>query len=345
MHCAGAAMLIPVLASAGLGADPGPERPAVRWHRDLGRGAVAPPVVEGALCIFGLVDGKLMAVDVQREKIEWKRKPARSFVSRPVLWGDAVYGVGADVRDGVFGVDRRSGRVRWRKRVGEVVGGPCVTEAGVIVGTRDGRILCLSRDRGDLSWEARTGCVLLLSTPVPIGAAVLVPTLGDTLHLLDTERGDRLWSAVLPGGVAGTAAVSGDTIFAATASGLVTALEGQSGSVLWRTDTRDGFASGPVLGDGGVFAASLRGVVRRFRFSDGEPMWSTDLGSVLRSPPALVAGVLIVGTLVDRVFGLDPASGRVLWEVPVHGGVEAAVVGAGGKAVVVTDRGDLYVLE
>jgi outer membrane protein assembly factor BamB len=95
-----------------------------------------------------------------------------------------------------------------------------------------------------------------------------------------------------------------------------------------------------VLGDGG-------GNIYAFDTTNDfpPPVWQAALGGPLDGPPVLANGVVYVATdpvIGDpTIFGLDQASGRVLFEGLLPGGVASSPVVADGKLVVATKSGDV----
>jgi outer membrane protein assembly factor BamB len=105
----------------------------------------------------------------------------------------------------------------------------------------------------------------------------------------------------------------------------------------------------PVVGEDGIFALFGNGVVSRFS-QDGARQWSIwlerseawpadpDFGAT--ASPLWVDGVLVVA--YERLRGIEPATGRQLWEGPPYRSYATpAVVRLGDRAIIVTPHGDL----
>jgi outer membrane protein assembly factor BamB len=95
-----------------------------------------------------------------------------------------------------------------------------------------------------------------------------------------------------------------------------------------------------LVGDGG-------GNVCAFDQTDDypPPNWSAAVGGPVDGSPALANGVLYVGSdpveSDPRIFGLDAASGRTLFDSVLPGGIEASPIVADGRLVVATRSGDV----
>lgn len=162
----------------------------------------------------------------------------------------------------------------------------------------------------------------------------------------DRETGEELWSAEWEGAITvpffaaangswirATPALDEQTLYVAGMQDVLVALDAESGSERWRIDFVNkfrspippfGFVSSPlVLGDA-VYVQAGGGFVKVNKHS-GEILWRTldddggMMGSAFSSPIlTTLAGVpqLLVQTR-EKLAGVDPDSGNVLWEQPI----------------------------
>lgn len=161
---------------------------------------------------------------------------------------------------------------------------------------------------------------------------------------LGAASGEEIWRYELgpryPGqdgsydGPIGTPAIAAGRVFALDPSGRLVALDLASGGELWTIHLVDdlgserpyyGFAGSPVVaGDTLVLqVGGEEGAVAGFDVGSGELRWrSLDDGVAAQSPIlAEVAGrqqVLVLGE--EKIAGLDPVDGTVLWELAHEGG-------------------------
>jgi outer membrane protein assembly factor BamB len=169
----------------------------------------------------------------------------------------------------------------------------------------------------------------------------------DYVVALDTTTGQELWRYDLAPTYAGhdgshdgpisTPAVADGRVFMLSPSGHVAALDFGSGSKLWTAHLVDdlgceppyyGFGGSPaVVGDLLVLqVGGAEGAVAAFDASSGALRWRSfpDEGLAGSQSPivAEVAGreqILVLGS--SRVGGLEPATGAVLWELALEGGM------------------------
>lgn len=106
-------------------------------------------------------------------------------------------------------------------------------------------------------------------------------------------------------------ALSGNTVYAAGASGQIAGFTANSGANQGRFDA--GPLSGGVgFGAGLVLAGTVKGEVLAFDPS-GKPAWKTQLSGEVLAPPAAADGVVVVRTGDGRIYGLNAADGKQRW--------------------------------
>lgn len=195
------------------------------WSHELG-GLVLGPVVLDTTCVFSTENGKVAAYSASGLCL-W----TRSFTgqaSPPASDGGSVY---AGFSDGtVRRLDLRDGETVWETDIVStasrtVLARPVLADTLLLVGTCDGRLVCLGAGEGRILWE-RTFENWLQLPPVSAGRRVYAVCDDQRLHVLDLATGEPLHSIEM-GGYAGTAPVLADgRLFFGTARGEFFALEG-----------------------------------------------------------------------------------------------------------------------
>lgn len=168
----------------------------------------------------------------------------------------------------------------------------------------------------------------------------------DYILALDAATGREQWSVRIgptyrghggsDDGPISTPAVDGNDLFALGPHGHLIAVDVASGKERWRHDLVRAFAAAPPtwgfaaspLIDGRLVMVPTGGPNSRgllaFDRATGKLVWSAPESKVTGYSSAIVAtlgGVRqIVSVAADRVFGVDPADGRVLWSAPGPGG-------------------------
>ncbi len=156
----------------------------------------------------------------------------------------------------------------------------------------------------------------------------------------------RIWSTRLGTGagdrgvLAAEPVVADGRIYAMDANGVVGAFDLASGARIWRTDTRPKKSRSSNVGGGLTFADGaiyvVDGVAESLALdaSNGTIRWRTGVGTPGRSAPTVVDGRMFFGTIDEKLFALDAATGKQVWmyqasasETIVFGQPAPAVVG------------------
>jgi outer membrane protein assembly factor BamB len=184
----------------------------------------------------------------------------------------------------------------------------------------------------------------------------------DWVAALDAATGQELWRASLGPGYAGhdgsedgpssTPAIAGGTVYALGPHGDLLALALADGAVRWTRRLAElgaapsafGFATSPLPVDDLVIVATggEGGSFTAFAGSDGAVRWRVGDDRVEYQSPVLaellgVRQVLALGD--DRLLGLEPSTGRMLWTLdyaPGDRSSTAAVVPVGADALLVS---------
>ncbi len=183
-----------------------------------------------------------------------------------------------------------------------------------------------------------------LTPPVVAGGRALVAEIdAHTLHALDAETGERRWRYVAGGRIDSPPTVHGPRVLLGSNDGMVTCLRLADGEMVWQ------FLAAP--GDRRVMA-----------FGQVESAWPVP-GSVLiqkdatQQPPGAVAYVSAGrSSFLDggiRLYGLDPATGKVLhrqglagpWPDPMKDKGGAGYMDGSKADILVGDGADIYLFQ
>jgi polyvinyl alcohol dehydrogenase (cytochrome) len=268
--------------------------------------------------------------------------------SSPLVWNDTVY-VGMDVhnqrgdetgnnRGGIFALDARTGRVRWKYHSEAAAGQPASGCGGV--------------------WGSPT---LDMQTELLYFGTANCPAVNDNPRLpmeeitaLRARTGKRVWT-FRPHQPPGQESYDDqDEDFGATPNlfhdqrgrkilgagskdGSYYALHPATGKVLWNTSVTSpapgvgGFIGSPAVWGGHVFGAVAIGSPPWYHSLDGRTgnvRWQGTAGPSYGAS-AVTSGVVFAGALDFTVKAFDAETGRVLWSSPALGAVSSgpAVVG------------------
>lgn len=164
----------------------------------------------------------------------------------------------------------------------------------------------------------------------------------------------RCWPAVALTGPASTfvePAVADGTIYAADASGTVSAIAEATGRLIWRNSGHlRPINSSPALSGAVIVVGSDDGNLSALDRATGSLLWAVPTGGPLRSPPTIVDGVAYFGSDDGRLYAIDVATHAQRWApVQTGGPVDRAVstadglifAGSGGATNATVDAYDL----
>ncbi len=191
---------------------------------------------------------------------------------------------------------------------------------------------------------------LLWAAAVPMAGQPVNPAVDDDPFFVAGDgvgryprNGDAGWRVLEGVPASAPARVAGGVLV--VSAGRLLLLDPDDGGIRWaRQVAGDAFA--PVAADGRVFLATREGRLMAFSLADGAPLWSVRPGRGWLYPPARQPGLLVTGGQDGVVWALDPADGRVRWQVTLEQELVWAPLALGrGRLLVTTFSGDVAVLE
>ncbi len=198
------------------------EDPAI--HNQVGFQS-SPAVVEGTVYV-GCRDAHVYAIDAKTGKRRWDYPTAKSWViGTPAVEGGVVY-VGTSDSARFMALDATTGRLLWNfDSKAYLFSSPAIAGDHVYVGCHNGKLYALDRKSGTLAWEFQTEASRLdrlnvLEDDGSFRAEAFAPTFGDFQDMyLDFARYLSI------GGIFGSPAVDGGTLFIGSTDGNLYALE------------------------------------------------------------------------------------------------------------------------
>ncbi len=247
---------------------------------------------------FGAADGKLWAVDAATGTHKWKYRSDAPVKSAPLIHQGVLY-FGSDDKT-LYAYDLDSDRLLWRFRTGGAVQStPAIWQDFLFVSSQDGNIYTLRKASGQLAWyaQAARGRNQLFASPVVHRGQVLISA-GNQLIGFDAKNGTRRWSFTAGDLITGSPAVQGRQAFIGSRDGVIYGINTTRGKATWRfpeQGARGPVQASPVLA-GNVLLARGGGAAVASQSGFG----STNAGQAHTVPAA--------------VWGLAPATGKLLWE-------------------------------
>ncbi|MDQ0465498.1 outer membrane protein assembly factor BamB [Caulobacter ginsengisoli] len=217
----------------------------------------------------------------------------------PTLSGGAVLVGSAD--GNLYALDARTGAELWRTPAGAGIGStPAVADGLVYVTTRRNRLLAVSAAAGKVRWSRDLGADLgsrglwdyYTSSPILLDGVLYVGSGDGGVYAFDARSGRPIWRHDAGARVRSAPAVTEAMVVFGAMNGHVTAVDRRTGQRVWDFAT-DGAA---------------------LKFAD----YGYDPTSVMASP-SISGGLVTVGARDGQFYGLDLASGKLVWKTTHDG--------------------------
>lgn len=226
-----------------------------------------------------------------------------------------------------YSMDARTGKIRWKRRVGALsAASPAFEDGRVFVVTLEpGDVQAMNPETGKVQWERSLGARSETS-PLVYGDKVIVGNESGTVFALNEKTGKTEWSVDTAGAVKGGVALNDGYVYFGNYAGEVYSVKASNGDVRWQTGTQGSsfgragrIYSTPAVGYGRVYVGSIDSRVYSFDEDSGELAWSQSTGAEVYPGPALaeVPGApptVYIGSADKNFYALDAETGDVRWK-------------------------------
>jgi outer membrane protein assembly factor BamB len=337
-------------AQNGIAADTLPDRLDIRWQVKLGSDPGSSVIESTAAIVNGVAyvgafDDHLHAFDLATGQEKWKVKTGA--IKAPVgVHEGAVY---AGNVDGVFSsLDAATGQLRWKRDVqAEVTSGPNFTTDGVLFGTQDETLHCLGRTDGKPKWSYQINGGPVMGTPAVANGRTFAAGCDSTLHVLDVASGKEVSSVNLNGQVGAAAAVRDGRLYVGTMSNQVIAVDLDKTVAAWTFEPerrRQPFYASAAVTDKLVLIGSRDRRLYALDRATGKQVWDFPTDGKVDSSPVVVGQRVYFGSHDGNLYVLELATGKEVQKVKLNGPVSASPAVASGCLVIGTERGTVYCL-
>jgi len=288
----------------------------LRWLVSLETPPATLPAYDAYTAYVPLRGGGLVAVDLDRGRIRWRRDVTASIAPSS---GDGLVFVASEGVVQALAAD--TGVTRWQTSLP----GGLVTltwdNAWLLCSNEAGDLAALRASDGELVWRATLGAVLVTSPAAGLDR-VYAALEGGRVVSLDLATGVLLWERTLSGRVTGLQAADGQLIVGTT-DNVVFSLDLVTGRQRWRWRI-GGDAAGPAASDERhVYFAARDNVLRAVDVRNGNLRWTAELPSRPVGGPQLLPGAVVV-PLSTSVATFDPASGKAIGAIAALGEMSGA---------------------
>ena len=198
-------------------------------------------------------------------------------------------------RGEVLGLDPRTGKIQWRRRLG-VARGPAAAagDSGIVVATTDSLFRLKVADGKVTHRAASPGTVV--ASWLPHNGALLAGTTDSQVVSINPADLRRIWTVTVDAPVLGSLAAIGDTLFLATRVGTIYRVDPDSEPSAQRIASLDWPVTAPVtVVRGQILLGGADGTIRALR-PDGTEIWRVRVWRPVEvSPVPLADGLLAIG--------------------------------------------------
>lgn len=326
-----------------------------KWHFQTGKGLISgPEIIIAPSNKFEDMLG--VAIDAA---LEGRKKGKREIVATAVVKEGTVY-IGSKDHS-FYALDAETGKLEWSFTTGGVIFDQAIVENGIVYfGSGDGFVYALNASDGQKKWAfdtlpdmhefanrhpkepaTRDGVVYVTNWP----AHQMDAPHKSYLYAIDAESGTAKWVFSMDGNGVTKAATSGDLVFFSAYTeepqmARLHAIGAESGILKWDFKTKSrltGF-SPPIVGDDLVYFATDEGVFA-VEQDTGKLRWRFE-GEVAARNLHLDQVLYIVKK--NKLYALDPITGKQRWSARVGGWIEAVIGGvvyvSSGESLVAVDN-------
>jgi outer membrane protein assembly factor BamB len=239
-------------------------------------------------------------------------------------------------------------RPLWTTDVGRAVrGSPALGETVLVIGAADRTVALVDRATGQALWRTRLGGTIH-GGPLLEGDRIYVATEATPdakVYALRLRDGQPIWSTPTESVVA-PLALDGDTLYAATETGLVLRLEAEGGRVTWRRRLPGAAAvrAGPVPTPAGIAVATTGDSLFLLDRASGAVQGRLALRAAVVATPALDGNRLYLGTTGGRLLAVELPALTVAWDLAAGDAVLGAPVVARDTVYAVARNGTLWIV-
>ena len=310
------------------------DAPTQVWTARVGRRLAGNVALQGNTLYAGGLDRKVYAVNLASGEVRWSARLSGMIVGGVLLSGDTVFvassrpegriqalggakgtrlwRVSADPiaaplalieglliaetqRGEILALDPRSGKVRWRRRVGTARGAATPAGAGALLVSTTDSLFRLSLTSGRITH--RTGSPgTVLDSWLPHHGALVAGTTDSQVVSIRPDNLQLIWSLAVDAPVHGAPAAYGDTLFLATRVGSVYRVDPGPEPTPKRIAQLEWPVTGPItVLAGQILLGGADGTIRALR-TDGIEVWRVRVWRPVElSPLPLADGLLAIG--------------------------------------------------
>jgi eukaryotic-like serine/threonine-protein kinase len=212
--------------------------------------------------VFGTDGADIFCLSPQGKQI-WQAKAGDRVNGAPAVAGGLVFVSGCDAQLRALSVG--AGEEKFATDIGALApGSPAVLDDRIIIGTDQGRVVCMPRDGGKSIWEFDDigEHAMVYGSPAVADGIVIVGARDRNVHALDIATGKPLWNFPTRGDVDASPLISSGRVYVASRDKHLYVLDLKTGAQLWSFNAARPISASPAIGSGVLVIADTAGTVR-----------------------------------------------------------------------------------
>jgi outer membrane protein assembly factor BamB len=310
------------------------------------------PVVRGDVLGSGVAQTALP--DTLDVVWTYKAPDDAGFDAAPVIAGGVIY-IGDNA--GMFHAVRLAdGKAVWTKPFEDssFAAGAAIDKDRLYVGDINGVVRCLALGDGNQIWETPPLDGEIYAGPTPYGDDILVTSEAGTLTWLNaTDGAQRLPQFKIDAPLRCTPTISAGRVMLSGCDSLLHVINASDGKETHTVEIDGPTGSTAAMRGERVYFGTEGGTFFAIDVpvdGNGEPAvaWTyrdPQRGQPIRTAAAVTDDVVVYGSQGKAIYGLNPTSGEVKWNLPTRSRIESSPVIAGSRVVAATAAGKLYLID
>jgi len=300
-----------------------PDALSIAWRFKVGAPVSPAPVVGGGMIFFVGDNGEAYALTMQGEKV----------------WSASI----------VPETETHTNRVSQNEKFSTQ---PVFVDDVLVIGSDAGSLIALEAASGKTRWKYQVGEIYSTANWIePVkgqGYSVVVISQTDAVvHRIDLKSGKRIWVSQPLSRCDGSPSIGNGFVVFGSCAAALHVLSAENGEPAGKVGfDEDGQIAGGVAMDGNLAFAGTRGGMAfcaTLGKDKAELVWTNRLTrGELFATPAVTAGKVVTASSDGKIYCLNRADGKKLWEFTVDGVPLSPVVAL--DKVVVSSGGTLYIL-
>ncbi len=333
------------VAGTGATAQSLPEKMELLWELKLdGLGFDAGPIIAQGKVFAADQDGHVLAIDLASGKELWRIDLETGFVVSPA-YRDGWLFVG-DYDGTLHALDATNGQEKWSYATeAEIDGNPNFFEDNVLFTSQNGNLYCVKFSDGALVWKYETGDQLQCG-PTLAGNKTFLGGCDSNLHVIDVNSGQRVGELLpIDSPTGSTPSVLGNQVFVPTYAGEIFCYRAPEFELQWRfkdPELASEFKNSVAVSEGLAVAASRNKRVFAIDVATGKVVWEQTLRKRCDASPVIAGQQVVVAAADGRISIFDLKTGKPGWMFEVKPSFLGAPAVADGRLVVANDRGSIF---